>query len=70
MLEHARELCDLLPRLNIGDDPNLENMRQEVEGKLASLSTDAIRNDPTVRQGAADDAAAIMDKMRAFMGGL
>jgi hypothetical protein len=70
MLEHARELCDLLPRLNIGEDPNLEAMRQEVEGKLASLSTDAIRNDPTVRQGAADDAAAIMDKMRAFMGGL
>lgn len=70
MLEHARELCDLLPRLNIADDPNLESMRQEVEGKLASLSTEVIRNDPTVRQGAADDAAAIMDKMRAFMGGL
>lgn len=70
MLEHARDLCDLLPRLNISDDPNLEAMRQEVEGKLASLSTDALRSDPSVRQTAADDATAIMDKMRAFMGGL
>jgi len=70
MLEHAREMCDLLPRLNIADDPNLEAMRQEVEGKLASLSTEAIRNDPNLRQNAADDASAIMDKMRAFMGGL
>jgi hypothetical protein len=70
MLEHAREMCDLLPRLNIADDPNLEAMRQEVEGKLASLSTEAIRNDPNLRQNAADDASAIMDRMRAFMGGV
>jgi hypothetical protein len=70
MLEHARELCELLPRLNISDDPNLETMRQEVEGRLASLSTEVIRNDQTARQSAADDANAIMDKMRAFMGGV
>lgn len=70
MLEHARELCDLLPRLNISDDPNLESMRQEVEGKLASLNTEVIRNDPAARQNVADDANAIMDKMRVFMGGL
>lgn len=70
MLEHARELCELLPRLNITDDPHLEAMRQEVETKLASLSTDLLRNDPAVRQTTADEASAIMDKMRAFMGGL
>lgn len=70
MLEHARELCELLPRLNITDDPNLEAMRQEVEGKLASVNTDLLRNDPVARQSTAEEASAIMDKMRAFMGGL
>jgi hypothetical protein len=70
MLEHAKDICSLLPRLNITDDPNLEAMRQEVEGKLASLNTEALRGSPEARQSAADEASAIADKMRAFMGGL
>lgn len=70
MVEHARELCELLPRLNINDDPNLEAMRQEVEAKLAAHNPEVLRNDPGVRQATADDANAIMDKMRAFMGSL
>jgi hypothetical protein len=70
MLEHARDLCDLLPRLNITDDPNLESMRQEVEGKLASLSVEGLRSDATLRQTAADEANTIMAKMRALMEGV
>jgi hypothetical protein len=70
MLEHARELCSLLPRLNISDDSNLESMRQQVEEKLASLSTEGLRTDQTMRQTAAEEAEAIMNKMRSFMGGL
>jgi hypothetical protein len=70
LVEHAREICALLPRLNISDDPNLEAMRQEVEGKLASYSPEVLRNNVTVRQTVAEDASEIMDKMRAFMGAL
>lgn len=67
-LEHITELCALLPRLNIMDDPNLEAMRYEVEGKLAGLSKDAMVNDPVFRQTKIDEAADIMARMGAFMG--
>ena len=70
LIDHARELCNLLPRLNINDDPNLETMRQEVEAKLASQHPDSLRANLTLRQDTAEQAQDIMDKMRVFMDGL
>lgn len=69
-LEHVTELCALLPRLNLTDDPLLEAMRQEVEGKLAGLSKDAVVLDSTFRQTKINEANDIAARMAAFMGGL
>jgi hypothetical protein len=68
MLENARELCEMLPRLNFADDPTLEQMRREVESKLISYHPDALRNDPDLRRDTAAEAKAIMDRMAVFMG--
>ena len=68
MVENARELCSLLPRLNFSDDPNLENLRQQVEANIARHHPDALRNDPDLRQDTAAEAKAIMEKMKTFMG--
>ena len=68
MLENARELCALLPRLNFADDPELETMRREVEQKLVSYHPDALRNDPDLRRDTASKAKEIMDRMAVFMG--
>jgi hypothetical protein len=68
MVENARELCSLLPRLNFTDDPNLENLRQQVEANIARHHPDALRNDPDLRQDTAAEAKAIMEKMKTFMG--
>lgn len=68
MVENTRELCALLPRLNFADDPNLEAMRQQVEGSLANNHPDALRNNPDLRRDKAAEAKAIMDKMSVFMG--
>lgn len=70
MLENARELCALLPKLNFTDDPQLEQMRQEVEQQLVKNHPDSLRNDPDLRKQKADEAQAIMDKMKVFMGGV
>jgi len=70
MIENARELCELLPRLNFTDDPNLEIMRQEVEAKLARNHPDSLRNDPILRREKAEEAKEIMDRMKVFMGGI
>jgi hypothetical protein len=69
-IEHLRDLCELLPRLNFSDDPHLEEMRQEVEGKLAGITKDAVLGNDTFRASKIDEAKAIMDKMAVFMGGL
>ncbi len=69
-VEHLVDLCELLPRLNVMDDPNLEAMRQEVEAKLAGYQPDTLRADVKVRQTVATDANDIAAKMAAFMGGL
>jgi hypothetical protein len=67
MVENAREICALLPRLNFNDDPNLEALRQEVEGKLIR-HPEALRNDPDLRRDTAAEAKKIMDAMSVFMG--
>jgi hypothetical protein len=70
MVENAREICAMLPRLNFTDDANLEAMRQEVESKIAKYHPDALRQDPVLRRDTAAEAKAIMDKMSVFMSGL
>ena len=67
MVEHAKELCSLLPRLNFADDPNLEALRQEVESKLLK-HPEALRNDPDLRNDTAAEARRIMAAMGSFMG--
>jgi hypothetical protein len=67
MVEHAKELCSLLPRLNFADDPNLEALRQEVESKLIK-HPEALRNDPDLRSDTAAEARRIMAAMGSFMG--
>jgi hypothetical protein len=69
MIDNAREICALLPRLNFSDDPNLETLRQQVEMGIASHHPDALRNNPDLRRDTAAEARAIMDKMNVFMGG-
>ena len=69
-VDHLVDLCELLPRLNVMDDPNLEAMRQEVEAKLAGYNPDVLRTSPDTRQSVADEANEIAAKMAAFMGGL
>jgi hypothetical protein len=69
MIENAKELCALLPRLNFADDPHLEAMRQQVEASLIK-QPDALRSDPDLRRNTAEEAKRIMDAMGAFMGNL
>lgn len=69
-IEHVKGLCELLPRLNFADDPNLEAMRNEVEQKLASLNKDVIVGNDTLRAKKIDETKDIMERMKAFMGGM
>jgi len=68
LLENVSEICTLLPRLNITDDPKLEAKRKQVEGLIAKMSPDVLRDNPTERQDAASELAKVMKSMGPFMG--
>ena len=70
LTENLSDVCDLLTRMNINNDPDLESIRQQVDSELARNHPDALRNDPIKRREVADKSKDIMSKMNVFMGGL
>lgn len=68
LFENAREMCAILPSLNISNDPNLEAMRQEVENSLCQYEAKQVRKNPVFREEAAIKMDDIMSKMSAFYG--
>ena len=69
LVENVVELVNLLPKLNVGNDPKLDELAKETKKKLCALEPDAIRKDAKVRTKAAEDAKAILDKMSGYLGG-
>jgi hypothetical protein len=63
LVENARELCALLPALNLTDDPKLEQMRYELEGSLCRYEPEDLRGDEGLRAQVSDKLAEIMAKM-------
>lgn len=68
LVENAKELCLLLPKLNIADDPQLENTRRALERALCSHNPDTLRSDTDARKATAAKLAEIQRKMGAFYG--
>jgi hypothetical protein len=67
LVENLRELVQVIPALNIVDDPNLERLRQMIEAKLTGPDATELRTNDATRQKAADEARAIMDHMAGIM---
>ncbi len=68
LVENAVEMVNLLPKLNVANDPDLENLRKEVSQKLAKVQPEVLRTEPEVRAQTAKDAKAILDKMAGYLG--
>lgn len=69
LVENAREICEVLPRLNFMDDPDLEAMRREVEAALIK-HPDTLRSNLGVRADTAKQAQDIASRMAVFMNGI
>lgn len=68
LIENIAEICALLPRLNVTDNPDLESARVKVETAIAKMKPDDLRENPKERQDAAAKLAEITRSMGAFMG--
>lgn len=66
-VENVAELIDLIPGLNVLDDPNIEQIRRMVDGKLTGLNAKDIRKDPAHRAELATEAEKVLDVMKGFM---
>ena len=67
LIGNARELCDVLTRLNLSDDPKLETLRRETE-LLAATEPATLRDNADVRIDTATRAQSILDAMTATYG--
>jgi hypothetical protein len=61
------DLLDLVPGLNVLDDPQIEQVRQQIAKAFGTLDAKDIRKDPVHRAELAGEAGKIMDTMAGFM---
>jgi hypothetical protein len=67
LIGNARELCDILTRLNVTDDSKLEQFRRQTE-VLAASEPQTLRENPDVRIDTARQAQSILDAMSTTYG--
>ncbi len=67
LIGNARELCDVLTRLNVAGDATLETLRKQTE-LLAMSEPQTLRDNADVRQATADEAQRILDSMMGAYG--
>lgn len=66
-VRNLEEIVDLLPDLNIANDPNLDQVRRDIQNSLIGYEPKELRKNDTVRKQVAGEAQRIMDTMSGFM---
>lgn len=66
-VRNLEELVDILPALNIMNDPALERIRQDIKDTIVGFEAKDLRKDNRVRTIAATEAKRIMEDMSGFM---
>lgn len=66
-VRNIEELVELIPGLNVLDDPELNKLGVEIKQKLTGIDPADLRKNPEVRSQAAKDAEDIMERMKGFM---
>jgi hypothetical protein len=65
LIGNVAEIAGLVPKLNLGGDPELDKFAAEMEA-LTKYQPDSLRDDEAVRKEAAEQARAMMDKLKAY----
>lgn len=67
LVYNIQELADLIPALNITQDPRLDALQQRLLNDLAGQSPDLLRDDDRLRAKTADAAEKILKKVQGFL---
>ncbi|MDP9121886.1 MAG: hypothetical protein M3O15_11070 [Acidobacteriota bacterium] len=72
LVGNVRQICSLLPSLNVAADPDLQALGEQVERQLGGLDPTVLRENPAARQEAAGRAAellqSITDRLSSYTG--
>ena len=66
LVENIESLCELLPKLNITNDPELDSAVREIKTKLTANDSQTLRDNDVARSNTAAEAQKIMNKMRHY----
>jgi hypothetical protein len=65
LVENVRSIAELVPKLNLGDDPHLNHFAKEMEA-LTKFNVDTLRDDEDTRKDAAAKAAEMFSKLSGY----
>lgn len=68
LIGNIADLADILPRMNLSDDPDLDAMAREIKAELASYDPKDLRNSKAMRKDALAKAGEILSKVSGYMG--
>jgi len=66
LVQNMVDICEVLPALNLTQDPALDAMADECQAKLTKYSAALLRDDSAAREETAQAAQELLDKMSAF----
>jgi len=69
LINNLKDFCELIPKLNLIDDNNLESIRKLTIKRLTNLSPDNLRSNKRERKDAHKAAKEVLEKMNTFMKG-
>lgn len=68
LITNLADLCQVLPGLNLMNDPRLDDLRRKAEELVADIDPQDLRETPKTRKKVAVKAREIQDAMAGFMG--
>jgi hypothetical protein len=66
LIENLSNFCELIPKMNLTQDNNLEELRKEAVKKLAELKPIDLRESRKDRRKAHKSAKEIMEKIKGY----
>lgn len=68
LVDNVRELVRIAPKLNVLDDPKIDNVCRQMENTLCKFDAQDLRKNEAARTKTADEASKIIEHMSTFMG--
>jgi hypothetical protein len=62
LVTNATDLCSLLTKLNVTNDPKLEEARRQLEVTMLGADIEAIKESPAIRESMKSKVDSILDK--------